>query len=135
MKQWAPYILWLGRIVLAVIFLWAAWGKISDPQGFARAMWNYRMLPESVVPYLAIGMPLLEAVAAVAILLPPLSKGGSLAILGLLVVFIVGLTSAWARGLDVDCGCFGEGSSTVGPLLILRNLGLSAVAVWSFLKS
>jgi uncharacterized membrane protein YphA (DoxX/SURF4 family) len=135
MKRWEPYILWLGRIVLAVLFLWAAWGKISDPQGFARALWNYRMIPEPVIPILAIGMPIFEALAAIAILLPPIQKGGSLVLLGLLGVFIVALGSALARGLDVDCGCFGEGSSTVSPLLIVRNVALGAVALWSFLRS
>lgn len=135
MKRWEPYILWLGRIVLAVLFLWAAWGKISDPQGFARALWNYRMIPDPVIPILAIGMPIFEALAAIAILLPPLQKGGSIVLLGLLGVFIVALGSALARGLDVDCGCFGEGSSTVSPLLIVRNVALGAVALWSFLRS
>jgi uncharacterized membrane protein YphA (DoxX/SURF4 family) len=135
MKRWEPYILWLGRIVLAVLFLWAAWGKISDPQGFARALWNYRMIPDPVIPILAVGMPIFEALAAIAILLPPLQKGGSLVLLGLLGVFIVALGSALARGLDVDCGCFGEDSSTVSPLLIVRNVALGAVALWSFLRS
>jgi uncharacterized membrane protein YphA (DoxX/SURF4 family) len=135
MKRWESYILWLGRIVLAVLFLLAAWGKISDPQAFARALWNYRMIPDSVIPVLAIGMPIFEALAAIAILLPPLQKGGSLVLLGLLGVFIVALGSALARGLDVDCGCFGEGSSTVSPWLIVRNIALGAVALWSFLRS
>jgi uncharacterized membrane protein YphA (DoxX/SURF4 family) len=125
----------LGRLVLAGVFVWAAAGKITDPQGFARAIWNYRILPEAVVPVLAVGLPVLEIVAAAALLIPPLQKGGALILLGMLAVFIVALGSAMARGLDVDCGCFGEGSSTVGPMLIARNVALAAVAVWSFLKS
>jgi putative oxidoreductase len=93
------------------------------------------MLPESLVPLLAVGLPVLEALAALAILTPPLQKGGSLILVGMLAVFIVALSSALTRGLDVDCGCFGEGSSAVSPLLIVRNVALAAIAVWSFLRA
>ena len=30
---------------------------------------------------------------------------------GLLLVFIAGVTQAWARGLSIDCGCFGGGGA------------------------
>lgn len=128
-------LLWIGRIALAGVFLWAAAGKIADPQGFARAIWNYRLLPEPLVPLMAVGLPVLEALAALALLTPPLQRGGSLVLLVMLSVFTVALASALARGLDVDCGCFGEGSSAVSPLLIARNVALAAIAVWSFLRA
>ncbi|MBD3334892.1 MAG: hypothetical protein GF355_05200 [Candidatus Eisenbacteria bacterium] len=129
------WLLWLGRIVLAAIFAYAAVGKLADPQGFARALWNYRMFPDAVIPYMALGVPALELVVAAGILLPPLQRGASLIYLLLLVAFIISLGSAMARRLDVDCGCFGEGSSSVGPLLIVRNVALAAVAVWSYIRA
>jgi len=129
------YIVWAGRLVLSVIFIWAAAGKIVDPQAFARALWNYRLLPEAFVPMVAVALPLFEALAALAILAPPFQKGASMALAGLLAVFTFGLASALIRGLDVDCGCFGEGSSHVSPILLVRNVGLMALAVWSYLRA
>ncbi|MBU1700144.1 MAG: DoxX family membrane protein [Candidatus Eisenbacteria bacterium] len=129
------FFVWIGRLLLAGIFILAAVGKLADPQAFAKALYNYRMLPEPLIPFLAIGLPVLEAIASIALFIKPLQKGASLIFLGLLIVFIIAIASAWARGLDVDCGCFGEGSSHVGPLLILRNIGLSILAIWSYLRS
>jgi uncharacterized membrane protein YphA (DoxX/SURF4 family) len=133
--RWYLALVWLGRIALAVIFIMAAVPKLADPQAFAHALYNYKMLPEVVIPFLALGMPMLEAVISIAILVPRLQKGASLIFLILLLVFIYAVGSAWARGLDVDCGCFGEGSSHVGPFLILRNLGLAILAVMSYYAS
>jgi uncharacterized membrane protein YphA (DoxX/SURF4 family) len=129
------YGVWAARLLLSGLFLWAASGKIIDPQAFARALWNYRLLPEPLVPAVAAGLPLLEALAALALLAPPLQKGASLVLAGLLVVFSFGLASALLRGLDVDCGCFGEGSSHVSPLLLVRNVLLLSLAVWSYLRA
>jgi hypothetical protein len=43
-------------------------------------------------------------------------------------VFTVAVVSAVARGVNIDCGCFGAGSGPVSGLTIVRNLGLLAVA-------
>jgi hypothetical protein len=57
----------------------------------------------------------------------------------LLLAFIVGIASAWARGLQIDCGCFGgggqlgEGETPQYLVEILRDIGLlalSALLVW-----
>ncbi|WP_280791045.1 MauE/DoxX family redox-associated membrane protein [Blastococcus sp. CT_GayMR16] len=52
----------------------------------------------------------------------------------LLVVFLVGVGSAWARGLRIDCGCFGNGGEvaageTAYPLEVLRDVGLLLIAL------
>ena len=53
----------------------------------------------------------------------------------LMVVFIIGIASAWSRGLSIDCGCFGKGgtiaaSQTQYPQEIARDVGLLACALW-----
>jgi uncharacterized membrane protein YphA (DoxX/SURF4 family) len=126
---------WAARVVLAAVFLWAASGKLADPQAFARSLWNYHLVPESLLPLVAVLLPVVEALAAVALFVPPLQRGSSLLLLSLLVLFTAALVSAMARGLDIDCGCFGEGSSTVGPWLLVRNAALALLALWSYLRA
>jgi uncharacterized membrane protein YphA (DoxX/SURF4 family) len=53
----------------------------------------------------------------------------------LLLVFIVGIASVWARGLTIDCGCFGGGGQTDAAHTrylqeILRDTGFLVPAVW-----
>jgi uncharacterized membrane protein YkgB len=51
--------------------------------------------------------------------------------LGALAVFIVAIVSAWARGLDIDCGCFGKGNiSSNYTWLLVRDLLMLASAVY-----
>ena len=87
---------------------------------------------DSIVGY---GLPVLE-LAIGALLLLGLFTRVSAVVAGLLMVaFIIGIASAWARGLSIDCGCFGNGgtiaaSQTQYPQEIARDIGLFACAAW-----
>ncbi len=95
----------LVRWVLAFIFLYAGVTKLLDPKAFAVLIKAYGILPGSLLMPVAIGLPLLEVVAAIGLIL---DIRGSLAVIsGLLGVFIAILIYGIRMGLDVDCGCFG----------------------------
>jgi putative oxidoreductase len=121
------------RLLVAGIFIVAAVLKMHDPAAFAEQIANYRLWP-SLSNYLAVGLPGIELMAAAVLLFGRrLWRTGALLILaGLLVVFTVAIARAWAMGLDLDCGCFGTGSTHVGPWSVLRNLGLLAALGTSF---
>jgi uncharacterized membrane protein YphA (DoxX/SURF4 family) len=53
----------------------------------------------------------------------------------LLLVFIAGVAQAWARGLSIDCGCFGGGGAvapgaTAYVQEIVRDIGFLTLAAW-----
>ena len=53
----------------------------------------------------------------------------------LFVAFIVGIASVWARGIEIDCGCFGGGGTEAGaasayPWEIARDVGLMLASLW-----
>jgi hypothetical protein len=53
----------------------------------------------------------------------------------LLLAFVAGVSQAWARGLSIDCGCFGGGGAVAPGQTqylqeILRDAGFLALAVW-----
>ncbi len=102
----------IARLVLGVIFVYASWHKILDPQGFATAVHNYRILPVAAVNLFAIVLPWLELVCGL-LLLAGLFTGGSTLLVGmLLIAFVIALGSALVRGIDISCGCFSNNSQS-----------------------
>jgi uncharacterized membrane protein YphA (DoxX/SURF4 family) len=79
-------------------------------------------------------LPVLEIAVGLALLLGVFVRTAGIASAVLLVVFIGAVGSAWARGLQIDCGCFGNGGQvaageTAYPLEVLRDVGLLLVAL------
>ena len=83
-------------------------------------------------------LPILEVVIGVMLVLGVLVRLAGVVSAVLFVAFIVGIASAWARGLQIDCGCFGGGgydpdAESKYPWEIARDvvlLGLSLFLVW-----
>jgi uncharacterized membrane protein YphA (DoxX/SURF4 family) len=125
----------LLRLVLGGVILVAGALKVGQLETSARSVRAYQLLPYDVAGAVGYGLPVLE-LAVGALLILGLFTRVSAVIAGLLmVVFIIGIASAWARGLSIDCGCFGKGgtiaaSQTQYPQEIARDVGLLACAVW-----
>ena len=106
---WRLWAATLARLLLAAVWAWAALAKISDPDAAVRAVRAYQLLPEALVRPVAWGLPFAELVLAVLLavgLATRLAAAGSAVLLGL---FMVAIAAAWARGLQIHCGCFGGG--------------------------
>jgi uncharacterized membrane protein YphA (DoxX/SURF4 family) len=124
-------ILLLARLLLCAVFINAALPKIADPVAFAASIDAYRVTSGALSMWVATILPWLELVIALGILSPWLLRSSALIIASLLSLFIALHASAWARGLDINCGCFGSGVDSPGyHWLILRNLGLLVVCVF-----
>ncbi|MGW1176772.1 MauE/DoxX family redox-associated membrane protein [Kitasatospora sp. NPDC002543] len=127
---------WLGTVVrlgLAVVWGWAGLAKVSDPAEAAQAVRAYEILPEGLVKPIGYGLPFLELALALLLVvgLGVRLVAGVSALL--LLVFIAGIASAWARGISIDCGCFGGGghvdaSQTEYLQEILRDTGFLLLA-------
>jgi uncharacterized membrane protein YphA (DoxX/SURF4 family) len=113
----------LCRVALAAVFICAGLGKIAKPADFAEATAGYQLLPDAWVNLFAVTIPWIELVAGVSLLGRPFVEYGATIIAGLNVIFIIALSSAVARHLHIECGCFDSCSmnSTVGWWLILRD--------------
>ena len=91
--------------------------------------------PSRPSPWSATDCPLLELVIGLLLLAGLLTRPAAVVSAVLLVAFVVGIASAWARGLEIECGCFGgggtkEGASAAYPWEIARDLGLLALSGW-----
>lgn len=121
---------WAARLVIAGVLLAAAVPKLLDPAAFAAKLPNYRLFPDVLVNLVATTAPMLELLAALALLTGRLYRGGVWLSLGLMAMFTALIGSALARGIDLDCGCFGGAAQAdpVGLLDLVRNIALLAVA-------
>ena len=125
----------IARLVLAAVFLMAALPKIQDSVAFAGSIEGFRVIPVLLTAWVALILPWLELVVGFGLLMPQLRRSSALIVSGLLIVFIILHASAWARGLNIDCGCFGLHETVEPPKylwLITRNtlLLLASVAVF-----
>ena len=131
------YLMLIGRLILSAAFILAALPKIQDPAAFAISVEGYRVVTANLAMWIALMLPWLEQVAGFGLLIPQIRRGSNLIIALLLVVFIVLHASAWARGLDINCGCFNahESEKTPGYLwLILRNIGLLTACIFVLIR-
>ena len=96
---------------------------------FAIEIANYQLVP-AVAPYLAPMLPVVELVVGVALVIATVAwrRAAALAALGLFAAFTVAVASAYFRGINIDCGCFGTGGGPITALTLARNLGLMAAA-------
>ena len=121
------YLILIGRLIVSATFILAALPKIQDPAAFATSVEGYRVVTGNLTAWIALALPWLELVAGFGLLIPQIRRGSALVINLLLIVFILLHASAWARGLDISCGCFSAHESYKTPdylWLILRNICL-----------
>jgi len=112
------------RLVLGGLFVYAGVVKVLDPLDFAQNIRNYRLVGQSLSFMAAIVLPWLEILAGVALAAGIWKRASALIISGLLVFFILLTLVTIARGLDVECGCFGALSRKSGFGVILEDLGM-----------
>jgi uncharacterized membrane protein YphA (DoxX/SURF4 family) len=92
------------RLALAGIFIYAGAVKLLEPKAFAHAIAQYDLVPEALLPLVAIGLPALEVLAGLGLILEV--RGSLTIIFVLLLIFMVILGYAVWENLDIDCGCF-----------------------------
>jgi len=116
---WLILSLWVAGLLL-----FAGVTKLRDPGLFADQIRSYEIVGDPLVALVALVLPPLEVLVAVSLFIPALRRGACLAGVGLAAVFLVALSSAWARDLDISCGCFGSSGKTDYPSAILLDLSM-----------
>lgn len=128
----------LARLILGAVFVYASIDKILHPESFAKAVYNYQILPHLLINGTAIVLPWLELILGV-FLIAGLFREGSVALVTLLLlVFLGAMAFSLARGLDIDCGCFGSGGKAPGGHMgwsFLRDSLFLAPALYLFLTT
>ncbi len=134
------------RWAVGGLFIWAGALKAADAPGFASDVGNYHFVPAfawdvgglhfvstDLIVVVAVVLPWLEIVAGAALLVRRKTLGALALLAGLTLLFLAALGSAWWRGLDITCGCFGKETIVANfPWLIGRDVALLAAIVALF---
>ncbi len=129
LERWLPWAGVVARLVVGGVWIAAGMLKLPDPAESVRAVRAYRLLPEATVHAVGYGLPALEIIIGLLLILGLGTRIVAAISAVLLTLFIIGIASAWARGLQIDCGCFGGGgyaadATSKYPLEIARDVGL-----------
>jgi hypothetical protein len=127
------------RLILAAIFLLASVPKIIAPHEFAIAVFRYQLLPDATINLMAIFLPWVELVAAIAILIPRTSAAAAAIVFALLTVFTGAISIDLARGINISCGCFtvAADAGPIGWWEVVRDVAFLALAgfvLWAGLR-
>jgi uncharacterized membrane protein YphA (DoxX/SURF4 family) len=125
----------VARLVLGVVWIVAGALKVGDLTASGRAVVAYRLLPPTVATTVGAVLPFLEIALGLLLVLGLATRLSAIVSALLLVAYIVGIASVWARGLRIDCGCFGTGgdlAANTQPTYFsetIRDIALLAVAL------
>lgn len=120
------------RWAVAGVFGYAGFQKVIAPQDFADSIATFALLPDSLINLVALSLPPFEVLLALAIVSGVQRRPALLGIALLTTVFMVALGSAIARGIAVDCGCFGSEEPSVSAAwrALLRDIPMLMAALW-----
>ena len=125
------------RAGLCVLFVYSAWAKIEDPGLFADSVMRFELLPQFMVGFFSLSLPMVELLVGFMFVFTKWLREAAFVTTGMLVMFISALSLAVARGLEIDCGCFGF-SSTGGRqellIAIVRDIVLLVPSIWLMLR-
>lgn len=125
----------LARLLLGGVLLVAGWLKITDLTGSVQSVVAYELFAYAVSQFVGSVLPVLEIALGLLLLLGLFTRFSAVLGAALMLVFVAAIASAWARGLSIDCGCFGTGGfvdpdETAYLPEILRDLALASAGGW-----
>ena len=94
------------RLILGVVFIYASYDKILNPAGFSDNIHNFHVTPTAAENLAALIIPWLELIVGVFLIFGVFLEGTTSITIGMLIFFIIILSQAVFRGIDVHCGCF-----------------------------
>ena len=140
MKKFQPWLTFLFRLILGGVLLVAGALKVSDPYASATSVRAYQILPVDLANFLGFVLPFAEVVIGIFLIVGIWVRLNAIAGGTLMVMFIIAIGQAWARGISLDCGCFGKGGLIDSDELpvwnytleIARDIVLAAFAVYIY---
>ncbi len=126
-----PYTSVVFRWAVGLIFVYASMDKLLHPSAFAVAIYNYKILPGSLINLVAITLPWVELVCGILLIIGLSSRAAALILSILLLIFFSALSISLYRGIDISCGCFSVSTTAdkIGISYMVRDLLVLAMSL------
>jgi uncharacterized membrane protein YphA (DoxX/SURF4 family) len=135
MKKYLPWVGLVARLILGGTLIVAGYLKFDELDKSQMAVRAYELLPIPLANFMGIFLPFFELAVGILLVLGASTRIAAFLSGLLMFAFMIGISQAWARGLSIDCGCFGGGGQVapgeadyVTPLL--RDTGLTLLAIY-----
>ena len=132
-----PWMALPARWYLGYVFIYACLHKIAHPASFALDVATYEILPLSLINIMAIILPWVELAAGILLIVGYKTRAAAALIGGMMVMFIIAVAIALAKGLDMSCGCFAsqaaQEADPISMLTIWRDTAWLALSVYVFI--
>jgi uncharacterized membrane protein YphA (DoxX/SURF4 family) len=140
--RFQPVVTLLARLILGGVLLAAGGLKVFKPTDSANAVAAYKLMPTEIAHLIGYALPWLEVAIGLLLIVGFMVRPAAVFSGLIMVVFIGAIASVWARGMLIDCGCFGGGGE-IDPSLasevrmnyfieIMRDLGLALAALYLY---
>jgi uncharacterized membrane protein YphA (DoxX/SURF4 family) len=140
--RFQPVVTLLARLILGGVLLAAGGLKVFKPTDSANAVAAYKLMPTELAHLIGYALPWLEVAIGLLLIVGFMVRPAAVFSGLIMVVFIGAIASVWARGMLIDCGCFGGGGE-IDPSLasevrmnyfieIMRDLGLALAALYLY---
>lgn len=136
-RRWIPWLGLAARLILGGVLFAAGALKIGNLGESVNAVRGYQLLPWSLTVPVGYALPIIEIVVGLLLVAGLFTRAAAVVGSLLMVAFIIGIASAWARGISIDCGCFGGGGAIAEeqalaayPWEIARDVGLLLCGLW-----
>ena len=129
----------LFRILLGLVFLFAGIAKISDPVRFIFTLRQFNLFSEAVIPFMALYLPWLEFTLGLFLILGLLYRASAFLLVCLNTMFAIVILTVIARGMEIDCGCFGMFADVLkipdsaDIKAIIRNVIFIGISIYIFI--
>ncbi len=140
--RFQPVVTLLARLILGGVLLAAGGLKVFKPTDSANAVAAYKLMPTEIAHLIGYALPWLEVAIGLLLIVGFMVRPAAVLSGLIMIVFIGAIASVWARGMLIDCGCFGGGGE-IDPSLasevrmnyfieIMRDLGLALAALYLY---
>jgi len=139
-------VIWIGRLVLGGIFIYAGFSKLLMPNthlwpmfvlkfsismnisSFAQQVESYKMISPEASQMMAHTLPFVEIALGLLVLIGWRLRIWATAITVILVGFLAVVTRAYLLHMDINCGCFGTPEKLTG-MTVVRDGVFTALAL------
>ena len=116
-----PFIELLLRLTFGGMLIYAAIDKILFPIEFARVVENYQVFGAVMSRWVAVWLPYLELATGLLLVCRFWPDAATLLNVVMMALFLIAVSQAYQRGLDISCGCFGNAGASITAAKVFIN--------------